>query len=63
VTFRVPAVRIDPHMAAMSAPPIQMSLRSPDKRVQDHRPDSPALGARFAHASFCVVNFRPFGHV
>jgi len=64
MTFRVPAIRIHPHMTAVRATPIQVSRRSPDKRVQDHGADSPAPRTRFAHASFGVVNFRPpFRHV
>src|SRR5262245_2822372 len=61
--FGVPAIRIGPRMAATRSTPIQVSHRSPDKRVHDHGPDSPAPSARFAHASFCIVDFRPLRHV
>lgn len=63
VTFGIPAVWIGPDVAAVRAAPIQVSHRSPDKRVHDHRTDSPAPRARFAHALFRLVNGGPFRHV
>lgn len=63
MTFGIPAVWIGPDVAAVRAAPIQVSHRSPDKRVHDHRTDSPAPRARFAHALFCLVKSGPFGHV
>jgi len=63
VTIGIPAVGIDPDMAAMRATPIQVPHRSPHERVHDNRPDPPASRARLAHPLFCLSNGGPFGHV